>query len=127
MDPFEYLPWQFLGVLASGVWLVITLFLVVAGYLFPAFCLFTIAKKTNMENAWLAFIPLVQFVLMSQVAGKPWWWVFLLLIPVAHVVFYLIVCWRFAEARNRSGWLGILLVVPLALCVSWALLAFQDR
>ena len=126
MDSFEYLPWGVLA-LSSVAWVFITLFLGVALYLFPAFCLFTIAKKTNMENAWLAFIPFAQLVLMCQVAGKPWWWIFLFLIPIAQIVFYLIVCWQFAEARSKSGWVGILLIVPVAQFVAWALLAFQDR
>jgi len=39
-----------------------------------ALSLQTIATKTNTENAWLAWIPVVNLILMLNIAKKPIWW-----------------------------------------------------
>ena len=123
LDPFEYIfPIEMLGFLMSGVWSVVS----VVVYVFVAFCLFIIAKKTNTENPWLAFIPIANIVLACQIAGKPWWWIFLFLIPIANIVLGIIVMWKICEARNKPGWLGILVIVPVVNVIIFAILAFVD-
>jgi len=123
VDPFEYiLPWEMLGFLMSGLWSVVS----IAVYVFVAFCLFTIAKKTNTDSAWLAFIPIANIVLACQIAGKPWWWVFLFFIPIVNVVLGIIVMWKIAEARNKPGWLGILVIIPVVNVIIFGILAFVD-
>ena len=123
MDPFEYiLPWEMLGFLMSGLWSVVSIVV----YVFVAFCLFTIAKKTNTDNAWLAFIPIANFVLAIQIAGKPWWWIFLFFLPIVNVVLGIIVMWKICEARNKPGWLGILVIIPVVNIIIFAILAFVD-
>ncbi len=123
MDAFDYsLPWGMMAFMFSGAWV----FLSLAIYAYVAFCLYTIAKKTNTENPWLAWIPIANFVLACQIAGKPWWWVFFFFIPIANVVFAILVMWKVAEARNKPGWLGILMIVPIANLVVCGIIAFAD-
>jgi len=116
------LPWDMMAFMFSGLWSLVSL----AVYAYVAFCLYTIAKKTNTENPWLAWIPIANIVLACQIAGKPWWWVFFFFIPIANIVFAILVVWKIAEARNKPGWLGILLIVPIANLVIFGIIAFAD-
>ena len=50
-------------------------------------CLQIIAKKVNLENTWLAWIPILQFILLVQAAGQPNWQFLLLLIPLVNIIF----------------------------------------
>jgi len=97
-----------------------------AVYAWIALCLYIIAKKTNTQNAWLAWIPVGNTVLACIIAGKPWWWVFIFFIPIANAVFGLLVMWRICEIRNKPGWLAVLMIVPLANLVIPFVLAFDD-
>lgn len=35
---------------------------------------------------WAAIIPIYNLVILLEIAGKPWWWIFLMLIPIANLV-----------------------------------------
>jgi hypothetical protein len=50
-------------------------------------CLQIIAKKANLENTWLAWIPILQFILLVQAAGQPSWQFLLLLVPIVNIIF----------------------------------------
>ena len=123
MDLFEYmLPWEMFSLLFSGLWSLLSLVI----YAYVAFCLYTIAKKTNTENPWLAWIPIANIVLACQIVDKPWWWVFMFFIPIANIVFAILIMWKMAEVRNKPGWLGLLMLVPIANLVIFGVLAFSD-
>ncbi len=116
------MPWDMMDFLASGVGSVTGIVL----YIWFALCLFIIAKKTNTENAWLAWIPIAQYILALQIAGKPWWWIFLFLIPIVNIVLGIIVIWKICEARNKPGWLAILMLIPIANLIIPGIVAFAD-
>jgi hypothetical protein len=82
-------------------------------YIYFAFALQTIARKTNTANGWWAWIPILQIVLSLNVARKPVWWIFLCLIPLVNLVMCILIWMGIAEARNRPSWWGILLLVPV--------------
>ncbi len=116
---------------------ILSIIIEVALYLFMSAMLFLIAKKTNTSLPWLAFIPIAQIVLALNIAGKPLWWLLLLLLPVAiapllmaagfdptggtivqilaaiiiliWAVVILFVCIGIARARGKSVIWGILL------------------
>ena len=110
-------------------------------YVFTSLMLFFIANKTGTALPWLAFIPIANIYLMVRIAGKPIWWLaLLLLLPVLAVVFFAlsvldptggilasilgiaaflvcIVAWLFvdlgiANARGKSTLWGVLLFIP---------------
>ena len=97
----------------------------IASYVFFAVCLQIIANKTNTERGWLAWIPIANVYLMCKVAEKPWWWLLLCFIPIANVVFMVILWMNIAEARDKKRWLGILMIVPIANYVVPGYLAFS--
>lgn len=57
----------------------------IIGYLIGAFALFGIFKKAG-EPTWQAFVPIWNTIVLLKVAGKPLWWIVLLLIPIVNIV-----------------------------------------
>ncbi len=43
------------------------------------------------EPGWAAIIPIYNYLIVIKVAGKPWWYLILMLIPVVNIVIYIIV------------------------------------
>ncbi len=84
----------------------------VLAYIFFAFCLQLIAKKTSTAHVWLAWIPIANLYLMCRVANKPPWWLICLFIPFLNLIFIILLWMGIAAARNKPGWLGLLMLVP---------------
>jgi hypothetical protein len=110
---------------ASGFLFFILLF-GLAIYVYMALAVQTIAQKTNTENPWLAWIPIVNIVLLLNIAKKPVWWLLLFLIPLVNIVIAIIVWMAVAEARNKPSWWGILMIVPVVNFIVPAYLAWSD-
>jgi Family of unknown function (DUF5684) len=104
----------------------IFLIMMLAMYVYMALTLQTIATKTNTENPWLAWIPIVNLVLLLNIAKKPIWWFILLLIPLVGIVVAIIVWMGVAEARGKPNWWGILLIVPVIGIIVPGYLAWSD-
>jgi cytochrome bd-type quinol oxidase subunit 2 len=103
-------------------------FLIIFGvfYVYISLALSTIAKKTNTENPWMAWIPIVNIILMLNIAKKPMWWILLCLIPVVSIVIMILVWMEIAKARNKPEWWGILLIVPVVNIIVPGYLAWSD-
>jgi hypothetical protein len=102
------------------------LLLGLAGYIYTALALQTIANKTNTENGWLAWIPIANLILMVNIARKPIWWIILFFIPLANIVVAVIVLMGIAEARNKPSWWGILWIIPPISLIVPGYLAWSD-
>ncbi len=111
--------------LAGGMLLVIAV-IGLAFYVYLSLALMTIANKTHTENAWLAWIPIGNLILLLNVAKKPIWWILLFLIPLVSIVMAIIVWMAVAEARGKPNWWGILLIIPLVGLVVPGYLAWAD-
>lgn len=103
----------------------IMLVIVLALYIFCSLCLFLIAKKLNVSAPWTAWVPLVNLWTVVTAAGKPWWWILLMFIPIIgpFIGVYLWIC--ITENLGRNKWLGLLLLVPIAGFVWMGILAFS--
>jgi hypothetical protein len=110
---------------ASGFFMCMLVF-IVAMYVYMALAIQTIAQKTNTENPWLAWIPIVNIILLLNIARKPLWWILLFLIPLVNIVISVMVWMGVAEARNKPGWWGILLIVPVVGLIVPGYLAWAD-
>ena len=112
---------------ALGAGMIGFLFLCVVGlYVYFALSLQTIASKTNTENGWMAWIPIVNIVLMLNIARKPIWWIILCFIPLVSIVIAILVWMGIAEARNKPNWWGILMIVPVVGLIVPGYLAWSD-
>jgi hypothetical protein len=101
--------------------------LVVAVYVFCAICLKRIAEKTGQkEKSWYAWVPIANVILLCWIAGKPTWWVLLMLIPFVNIVIAIMVWMKVAEACAKPAWLGVVIVlVPIGNFIALGHLAFS--
>jgi len=111
--------------MAAGIGIV-GFIIYIALYLFFAYCLKVIAEKTgHTENSWWAWVPIMNMLLLLQIAQKPMWWFILLLIPIVNIIVGIIVLMEVAKARGKEGWWGIIAaIIPF---VGFPYLAFSDN
>jgi hypothetical protein len=73
---------------------------------------------------WAAIVPIYNALVMIDIAGKPWWWLFLMMIPLAGVVFAIIIINEFVSSYGKGvGFTVGLILLPM---VFWPLLGFGD-
>ncbi|MBD3363313.1 hypothetical protein GF362_06370 [Candidatus Dojkabacteria bacterium] len=90
-------------------------------YVYFALVIAKLAEKTgHKDKKILAWIPLANVYLMTVIADKPMWWVFLLIvgsaIPFINLVafvFWILLWMELAKAAKHPKWFGILILVPL--------------
>jgi len=120
---------EMVGVGLAGLGIVVFLvFLVIfaAIYAYFALALSTIAKKTNTPNPWWGWVPILQILLLLNVAKKPLWWLVLCFVPLVNIVIFIIVWMAVAEARGKPNWWGILMIVPVVGIIVPGYLAWAD-
>ncbi len=124
-----------MGLLALGAaMMVFFLLLFVAVYVYMALALMTIAKRTKTENAWLAWIPIANFYLMTQIAGVSGLVTLVLLAGIIPFIGPLVIAgvvawlwWKIAEERRRPGYWGILMLIPIVNFVLVGILAWGKK
>jgi len=115
------------GLLAFlAAFMMIFLIIGAAMYIYYALALQTIAKKTNTPNAWWAWIPILQVILMLNISKKPIWWIILFFVPGVNIVVLVLVCMAIAQARNKPSWWGIMIIVPVMQLIAPGYVAWTD-
>lgn len=61
--------------------------------------IFTKAGKPG----WAIFIPIYNIIVYLQIIRTPWWWIFLLCIPIANIVFAIIILNRLSIAFGKGS------------------------
>lgn len=96
-------------------------------YVYMAICLYKIAKKQNAENPWFAWIPLLNAILIIQIAKRPIWWIVLMMIPLVNIVISIVVMIDFLKVLGKPAWWVILMMIPVVNLVVWGILAFEKK
>jgi hypothetical protein len=99
-----------------GIFGVVWALMFIPMYIYYALSLMTIAKKLNVPNAWLAWIPIANIVLFFQCAGLSPWLTILMLIPGLNIIGLIFMVYgymKIAERRGFQSWLGLLIIVPV--------------
>jgi len=99
----------------------------IAVYIYMALCLYKIAKKLKEENAWFAWLPILNILLMLQIAKKPMWWILLMFIPLVNFVVGILLMIEFFKRLGKPAWWVLLLFVPVVNFVVWGILAFGGK
>jgi hypothetical protein len=99
----------------------------IVAYIYFALALQVIARKTNTENGWWAWVPILQIILSLNIARKPIWWIVLCIVPFLNIVMLILIWMGVAHARNRPSWWGILLIVPVVNLIIIGMLAWTDK
>ena len=100
--------------------------LVLLFYVYLALCLQKIAEKTNTDNAWWAWIPILNVLLLLRIADKPLWWILLLVIPLVNFIIAILVWVAVCQARGKSPWLVVGMLVPGVNLVVLGYLGFSE-
>ena len=106
------------GAIGTGiviVWLTVMVLMIAA--------LWKVFEKAG-EPGWAAIIPIYNLIVMLRIAGKPAWWVVLMLIPFVNFVVAIILMIAFAQAFGKGAGFGIgLALLPM---IFFPILAWGD-
>lgn len=117
-----------------ALFFLIFFFLILVVYVYSALALQAIAKRTKTKKPWLAWVPVANIYLMTQIGKLPGWTTFFVLGafiptfgPAIIAAFTIALWWRIAEARKYPGWWGLLMVIPLVNFVVMGILAWARK
>lgn len=114
-----------LGSLALvGAFLAIFIIVAAAIWVYVSFAYTAIGKKAKVNNAELAWIPIIGPWIVTSKAAKMHWWPILLIIgfwipilgsilSIVVAVFSIIWLWKTFEVIKRPGWWAILCIIPI--------------
>src|SRR5206468_9109059 len=95
-------------------------------YLFFCYSSMLLCKKTGKEPGILVWIPIFQFVPLLKAAGMSAWWFVLCLCLLPVVGLVAMICWsvKICQARRKSSWLALFLLLPVTSIFTFLYLAF---
>jgi len=85
--------------------------------------IWTIYKKAN-KPGWTCLIPIYNIIVLLEIVHKPWWWIFLLLIPFVNIIFAIIVTHNLSLAFGKDA--GFTVGLLLLGFIFYPILAFGD-
>ncbi len=111
--------------LALLIWGIIIFSLVM--WAFYSYVHYRIAIKAGEEeNAWWAWVPILNMILLTMTAKRPLWWIVLLFIPFVNLVInFLLWLDTIREAGYDEVW-GVLCGFPLTAWFAQPIVAFMD-
>ena len=62
------------------------------------------------QYGWAIFIPIYNLIVLLRVAGKPWWWIFLCMIPFVNIVLIILIYIDVAKNFGKSALFGVGLI-----------------
>lgn len=74
------------------------------------------------RSGWLSIIPIVNTIVLCQIAGKSGWWFLLLLIPFVDVIVYIMLMLELAKAFGYG--MGFALGLIFLSFIFWPILGF---
>lgn len=103
---------------------IVTVLFVVLFVIFPFICMWKVFEKAG-KPGWAGIVPVYNFIVLLELAGKPLWWVaVIMLVPCVNVVFIVLAYVAFAERFGKSGAFAVgMALLPF---VFWPILAFDS-
>lgn len=77
------------------------------------------------QPGWAAIIPIYNIYIMTQIIGRPWWWLLLLFIPFVNIVVSIIMAIDLAKSFGKDAAYGILLLWLFSI-IGYLVLGFGD-
>ena len=112
-----------LGGLLGGLF---ALVIAVGLYVFVCYCLKLICEKAGHQPGVLIWIPIANLVPLLTVAKLPIWFIILFFIPLVNFFIGIYLWVKICQARGKSGWLAILLFIPVLKIAFLPYLAFSE-
>ena len=84
-----------------------------------AFFIITLVSVWRMfekagQSGWVGLVPFLNVFGLLKMAGKPFWWAVLYLVPVLNVIVHVVVSVSVARSFGKSALFGLLMAIPLA-------------
>jgi hypothetical protein len=76
------------------------------------------------QPGWAAIIPIFNVIVLLKIAGKPLWWILLLLVPIANLVITILISIAVAEKFGKGAGFGVGLA--LLSFIFYPILGFGD-
>ena len=76
------------------------------------------------KPGWAAIVPIYNFIVLLEIAGKPLWWIVLLLIPFVNIVILIMV--TISVAKNFGKGVGFALGMLFLSPIFYPMLAWGD-
>jgi hypothetical protein len=97
-------------------------------YVVSAISLYKIGQKANVRKPWVAFIPVLQFIVFLHVIDKSGWAIFLILIPGINIVLAIIWTVKFYLAFSVKTVLIVLSIIfPIIGMIMMLVIAFSTK
>ncbi len=74
------------------------------------------------QKGWVAIIPILNLFGLLKIVHRPWWWVFLLLIPIVNFFVWILLMLDLAKAFGKG--VGMALVLVFLTGIGYLVLAF---
>ncbi len=59
------------------------------------------------KPGWACLVPIYNFVVMLQIAGRPVWWLLLMFIPIVNIIVMFVVMMNIAKAFGKGVGFGL--------------------
>lgn len=86
-------------------------------YILLAFFLMRMAQMAGVKNSWMAWVPILNFYLLVQIAQKPAWWILLCFIPYAGILplayLWVLACFKTLDSAGKPRWWTVFLFLPI--------------
>ena len=73
---------------------------------------------------WAAIVPIYNLYILTKIAGRPWWWMLLFLVPIVSLVIAIIISIDVAKAFGKGTGFGVGLALLSA--IFYPILGFGD-
>lgn len=80
-----------MGVIMSLIWLAVAVLMIIS--------MWKIFAKAG-KPGWASIIPIYNLLVLLEIVGKPWWWLFLMIIPFVNFIF---VIWTYNLLSKSFG------------------------
>jgi len=95
-------------------------------YFLFAFCGMLICDKAGHPPGILIWVPLVQLIPLLRAAGMSPGWIVAFLIPGLNLIAHIVWSFNIANARGKTAWTGLFLVLPFTSIFAYLYLAFSN-
>ena len=76
------------------------------------------------EPGWAVLVPIYNLYVFVKIAGKPWWWLLLMLIPLVNLIVSIMLTISFAKAFGKD--VGYAIGLIFLGFIFYPMLAFGD-
>ena len=76
------------------------------------------------QPGWACIIPIYNIYIMTKIAGKPWWWLLLMLIPGLNIIFIVWLTNMISKSFGKDE--GFTIGLLLLGIIFWPILGYGD-